>query len=174
MWEAAPVDGVPGNSLAWRLDYWGQLIPLWRHSPLNGVGLEVIPTLNGQGLEAHSVWVQSLVEMGLAGLVGLLAVTAGFVLTASRRARFAVTASEAAAARVGGAIGIALLTMSFTENILSETTTLWYAAAAMAFGVPAASVHAWGSDLARFVPVPWRHDRGHPSASAPSPSRRGR
>ena len=120
---------MPGNSLAWRLGYWGQLIPLWRHSPLNGVGLEVIPTLNGQGLEAHSVWVQALVEMGLVGVVGLLAVTAGFVLTARRRARLAVTASEAAAAK-------ALLAMSFSENLLSETTTLWYSAAVMACGLP--------------------------------------
>jgi putative inorganic carbon (hco3(-)) transporter len=161
MWEAAPVAGVPGNSLAWRLDYWGQLLPLWRHSPLNGVGLEVIPTLNGQGLEAHSVWVQSLVEMGLVGLGGLLAVTVGFVITARRRrTRFAVTASEAAAGRVAGAIGIALLTMSFTENILSETTTLWYSAAVMACGLPTLGDQSWrwirsrSPDLSQSLAVP--------------------
>ena len=50
LWRPEPVNGVPGNSLVWRFDYWRQLVPLWRRSPLNGIGLEVIPTVAGPEL----------------------------------------------------------------------------------------------------------------------------
>ncbi len=143
LWRPEPVNGVPGNSLVWRFDYWRQLVPLWRRSPLNGIGLEVIPTVRGLNFQAHSVWVQVIVELGLVGVVGLIAVIAGFVVTSRRRRRSAVTPTERAVVGVGSAVAIALLAMSFSENLLNETTTLWYAAAAIACGLPTLG-NVWG------------------------------
>ena len=139
LWQPEPIPGVPGNSMSWRWSYWQQLLPLWRRSPLNGIGLEVVPTMTSSGLQPHSVWVQSLVEMGIVGLLALCLVLLCFVWTTRIRIRTARSAAELVAARVAGAIGIALLVMTFTENLLSETTTLWYAAAAMGGAMPASA-----------------------------------
>ena len=67
--------------------------------------------MRGLNFQAHSVWVQVIVELGLVGVVGLIAVIAGFVVTSRRRRRSAVTPTERAVVGVGSAVAIALLAM---------------------------------------------------------------
>lgn len=139
LWTAqAPAVGVPQNSMQWRVEYWQHLIPLTRMSPFNGMGMDMIPYIGGQGLAAHNVWVQTYVEMGYVGIAALLAAIAGFVITIWRTVRplshSAGRPADHVAAQISIAIGIVLFVLMQTENLLSETTTLWYAAAAFTCG----------------------------------------
>lgn len=132
-----PVAGVPGNSFAWRLQYWVDLLPLWRGSPVNGVGLDMVPTLAGYSLQTHNIWVQALVEMGLVGLAGTVAAAVGIAMTVRTWGRLA-PAAPLVVAGTAAALSLAMLTMSFGENLLNETTTLWYFIAALFLSSPAA------------------------------------
>lgn len=130
-----PLAGVPSNSLSWRIGYWFDLLGLWRESPLNGTGLDTITALGGQNLLAHNIWVQALVEMGVLGLAALIGAVLALVVTVRRIDRGNV-AGRPAAAGTATAITLAVLTTSFSENLLSETTTLWYTAIAIAIVSP--------------------------------------
>lgn len=131
LWAPAPSVGAPENSLVWRLQFWQELLGMNRVSPINGIGLDTIPVLGSySGLNAHNVWVQSYVEMGVVGLCALcLAVGAiGYSLF---RGRVRVLATRH---YVAAAVGLTVLATTFTENVLSETTTIWYAAVLLAAG----------------------------------------
>lgn len=166
LWTStSPAPGVPANSFAWRMDYWEQLLPLARTSPLNGVGPGSISLLGTDGLEAHNSWVQVYVETGIVGVAALLLAIAGIVLSlwrASRAVRGAAAGPDAAGlVDAALAVAISLFILLQTENLLMETTSLWYAAAVM---VPALLIAGRaGSGPAR----------GPRSASAQSPSAQG-
>lgn len=137
VWDpGAPPPGAPESSLAWRVEYWQALLPLGWLNPTNGIGLDVVPTMRSEGLLPHNVWVQTWVELGLLGLVALVAAVATTTITLRRAGRASLgrsgerRASYEAALAV--AVGLGLVTIS--ENLLAETTTLWYAAVVMAAG----------------------------------------
>lgn len=131
----APLPGVPANSLQWRLEYWQQLIPLARMSPFNGLGAGTATIVGGDGLEAHNTWVQLYVETGLFGLAALLLTIAGFFFTlrsVSRESHLTpVTSHRRAVADAAISCAIVLFVFIQTENLLTETTTLWYSAAVL-------------------------------------------
>ncbi len=141
VWDPGPAPpGAPASSLAWRVGYWQDLLPLGRINPVNGIGLDVVPALRSEGLLPHNVWVQTWVELGLAGVIALVVVVVTMVRTLRRAAVPAVGEGPddggehraALEAAVGVAVGLLAVTVS--ENLLDETTTLWYAAAVMASG----------------------------------------
>lgn len=133
--SAAPVPGVPANSLQWRLDYWQELIPLARMSPFNGLGAGSATIVGTDGLEPHSTWVQVYVETGFFGIIALLFTIIGFFFTlrwVSRTSRAVpVTNCNRVAADAAIACGIVLFIFIQTENLLTETSTLWYGAAVL-------------------------------------------
>lgn len=131
LWAPAPSVGTPENSLVWRLQYWQELLDLNRVSPINGIGFDTIPSLGSYtGLNAHNVWVQSYVEMGVVGLFALTTAAAS-IAYALFRGR---TKVPAIAHHVAVAVGLTVLATTLTENVLSETTTIWYAAVLLATG----------------------------------------
>lgn len=135
LWEAKPpAAGVPANSLQWRIEYWQHLIPMARISPINGLGYNMIQIVGGQDLYAHNVWVQTYVEMGIFGIGALLAAIAGIALTVTRTMRATPAAQRTPEMHIAVAVAISLFIMMQTENLLSENTTLWYAAAALTCG----------------------------------------
>lgn len=136
LWTAKPppAPGMPDNSMIWRFEYWQQLIPLARMSPFNGLGYEMSMHVGGQDLMAHNVWVQTYVEMGVFGLLGLLAALTGIAVTVVRAVRRLPPAGRPAPLHVAAAVCLGLAVMMFTENLLDETITLWYAAAALTCG----------------------------------------
>lgn len=129
----APVPGVPANSLQWRYEYWEQLVPLARMTPFNGLGAGTATIVGTDGLEPHNSWVQVYVETGVFGLAALLFTIACFFVTlrSTWRASRAVEVSSRHRAVADAAItcGVVLFVFMQTENLLSETSTLWYAAA---------------------------------------------
>lgn len=141
LWAPAPTAGVAENSLIWRIGYWQQLLALTRLNPINGTGFNTVPILSGEGLAAHNVWVQTLVEMGWFGVLALIVTVISIVLTIHRAGQKHRGPSYAGAV----AISISLLVTMVTENLLSETTTLWYAAAGMvlAYASPSHLVERW-------------------------------
>lgn len=137
VWAPEPAPpGAPDSSLSWRVGYWQDLMPLGRINPANGIGLDVVPTIRSEGLLPHNVWVQTWVELGLAGLLVLAAVLVAIVRSLRRSGRAVPEHSgerrAGLEAAVAVAVGICAVTVS--ENLLDETTTLWYAAAAMVPG----------------------------------------
>jgi len=137
LWEEQPyVPGVPDNSFAWRMGYWQDLLPLGRINPLTGIGLDVVPTVRSEGLLPHNVWVQAWVEMGLVGVLALGACVVAVVVSLARAARAGAgsTGEQRVALEAAIAVAMGLVVVSLTENVLGETTTLWYAAAVMAVG----------------------------------------
>lgn len=127
-------DGVPENSLEWRFQYWGSLIPMADESPLTGIGPQVVLNARPEGLEPHNIFVQSYVEMGAFGLIGLVSVVGGVAMTLSRRRRAAVGNTERALAVGAIAVALAVLTLSPSENVLNQTMSWWYMAAGSTWG----------------------------------------
>ncbi|WP_435199390.1 O-antigen ligase family protein [Janibacter sp. GS2] len=131
-----PPPGAPASSLAWRVDYWHDLLPLGRVNPLNGIGLDVVPTVRSEGLLPHNVWVQTWIELGLLGVLVLLGVVVTTVLTLRRASRALqhTSGERRAALEAALAVAVGLFVVTLSENLLDETTTLWCAAAVMASG----------------------------------------
>lgn len=152
LWNPPDIPGAPENSLAWRLQYWADLLPLALANPINGRGLDTILVLSSDGLAPHNVWIQTAVELGLVGLVALGSVVAAIWSTlfiAMRRIGDPIVSPLTPAAV---AISACLASMMFSENLLNETTTLWYYAAMLTCAyVPvirrvAGSAHAVGEE----------------------------
>lgn len=129
--------GVPDNSLDWRIGYWQDLVPMARLSPVNGLGLDTVPILGGIDLAAHNVWVQTYVELGVVGVLAMVSVvvaTAATVRAAGRNGSLAPPGPHRAAQEAAVAAAWCLFLMTPTENLLSETTTLWYGAVLLLCG----------------------------------------
>ncbi|MFV0463760.1 MAG: O-antigen ligase family protein [Nostocoides sp.] len=138
-----PAPGVPANSMAWRVGYWQYLLELANLRPLNGYGYGTAVLVGGVDLEAHNVWVQSYLEIGLFGTLTLLAMVASIAVVLRRR-RCGVSVIPHATAM---ALAVALLVSTMTENVLSETTILWYAVIVLAMGyIPAMAQRGVRSD----------------------------
>ncbi len=128
-----PAD-VPDNSLEWRVQYWSKLLPLARESPVTGIGPQVVATTRAERVEPHNVFVQTYVETGLFGTVTLLLAIAATGRTLSKRRRAASNDLDRALAVAAIAIAVALLVQSPSENLLNQTMTWWYFAAAATWG----------------------------------------
>lgn len=176
VWDPAPAPtGAPTNSLVWRVGYWQDLLPLGRINPVNGIGLDVVPSLRSEGLLPHNVWVQTWVELGLVGVLALVCVLVMTTLTLRRAGRTLPKRSGEQRASLEAAIAVAvgICAVTVSENLLDETTTLWYAAAVMAAGwaanpsakTPDGDIRPWWINRSG-----WQ-DRLSRSASTP-PSRR--
>ena len=127
-------EGVPQNSLDWRIQYWGELIPLTAESPLTGIGPQAVLNTRPEGLEPHNVLVQTVVETGLFGFVALVAVFLGFAVTLSRRRRNARNATELHLADGAIAAVLSVFVLVPSENLLNATMTWWYLAACATWG----------------------------------------
>lgn len=132
--EKALPEGVPDNSLEWRIQYWEKLVPLANDSPLTGIGPQVVLHTRPERVEPHNIYVQAYVEMGAFGLVALGAVVVGIGITLSRRRRAAVGSFDQALAVGAIAVSLAVLAQSPSENLLNQTMSWWYMAACSTWG----------------------------------------
>lgn len=114
------------NSLAWRVEYWGRVLPLGVERPLTGIGIGLTRTLPAYGYEPHNVYLQTFVEGGIFSALAFFA----FVVSAGksiRRVRRSPRGSPETrlAAIVAGAVGVAFLTESLTDNLLTQMSILY-------------------------------------------------
>jgi O-antigen ligase len=165
------------NSMAWRFQYWEKILPLGVGRPITGVGFGMVENLRPERLPPHNVFVQGFVEGGLLALTGLAIVAWAAWRDHQDRWRAAADPRARAFALAAGATGLTLITQLSSENLLSETATLW--AMALILGVGRAAIERpWavlgGDEIA--PPVGYRGSHRHPTppmtsgASATGPS----
>ncbi len=131
--EEVSYDG-PTNSFEWRLDYWGELIPLASESPVTGIGIEMTARVSDQNLPPHNAFVQAYVETGILGLAAVLAVIATFTVHLRRRLRDAVDETDRIYAIMAIAVALAAVVEAPGMNLLTRTVGYWYVALAMLYG----------------------------------------
>ncbi|MGH9894557.1 MAG: hypothetical protein ACREA0_21775, partial [bacterium] len=150
--DGSTIRGTPGDSLAWRVDYWQDVVEAGEVRRVTGLGLGVVSDTTLQGREPHNDLVRAFVELGTIGLVAYLS----FLFALGRQARRALLLTTTAPGPSGlpralaiGFAGIfaAYLVGSLSSNLMTQLILLWYVAAlAVASGLPARS-HA--KDLSR-------------------------
>jgi O-antigen ligase len=116
---------VEPNSLSWRVQYWGRIIPDVGQNPGTGIGFGMVQQTRPEHEPPHNVFVEALVEAGIAGLIAFVAflVTLGFDLRlARRRARRGLAGGMTVAVI---ACSLAMFSQLFSENLLSGSI-LWY------------------------------------------------
>jgi O-antigen ligase len=131
--------GTPGDSLAWRLEYWPDLIAAGEGRRVTGLGLGVASDVTVQGREPHNDLVRSFVEMGTVGLAAYTAflffLGAQVMKTVRRTTRSNGPSGLSRALAVAFAgIFAAYLVGSMTSNLMTQLILLWYV---MAVGVAA-------------------------------------
>ena len=87
--------GPTGNTLAWRVGYWAEIVSLANRNPVTGIGPNMTQLETDEAKKPHNDFLRAYVETGLAGLLAYLAMI-GAILH---------TAPNASAARPPGSLG---------------------------------------------------------------------
>jgi hypothetical protein len=124
-------EGDP-NSFAFRERYWHQIAGFANHTPVDGIGLDMIEHSTPEMLLPHNTPLEIWLETGAAGSITFLWVCAGLALSLRRAVRglprgtsrsWAVGAAAATAA-----FGLQML----TDNLLLQAIQFWYLALSVA------------------------------------------
>src|SRR5438309_4815607 len=116
-----------GNTLAWRLSYWTQVLPLANSNPITGIGLNQTKYSTNQAKQPHNDFIRAYVETGLVGFFAYVAVLVAMVLLGRR----AVRRTKKGTFERGVAVGflgcaVAFIAVSFVANVISNVVNLWY------------------------------------------------
>ena len=126
---------APPNSLAWRVEYWREVLALGARRPLNGIGLEMSRFLTDDGLQPHSVPVQVVTELGVMGLIALVVGIAAMGAYLLGRRRNAVTPADTTLSVAAVAVMLGYAVQIPTENLLTQSIAWWVLAAASTYGL---------------------------------------
>ena len=140
-----------GNSLAWRLDYWSEVLPLANKNPVTGIGLAQTQYMTDAAKQPHNDFLRAYVETGVVGLAAYLAMLAALIRLgrrAVRRTRKGTFERSVAAGFLGSAV--AFIAVSTVANVISNVVVLWYFFAYAAL----ASALARGVSARRLEPSP--------------------
>ena len=119
--------GPTGNTLAWRINYWTEVLPLANKNPVTGIGLNVTQYSTDAAKQPHNDFIRAYVETGLLGLVTYVAALLAMVGNARRAiARSRPRSFERGVA--AGALGCAwcFIITSLAANVMSNVVSLWY------------------------------------------------
>ncbi|MFD0745127.1 O-antigen ligase family protein [Phytohabitans flavus] len=134
--EAREVGGGPtGNTLAWRADYWSQVVTLANRNPLTGIGPNMTQRETDEAKKPHNDFLRAYVETGVLGLLAYLGLIVLCLHTAALALRRAPPGTFDRGIAVGFAgCAVAFVAVSAASNVISNVVTLWYfvAFAAMA------------------------------------------
>lgn len=132
--------GYASNSLSWRFDYWGEVLPLANSDPITGIGLNMSSLATDQQKEPHNDFLRSYVETGILGTLAYLALLISMGVVARQALRF--TKSRPWSYERSVAVGFAACVMAFVllsivSNVITQVVVLWYyvAFAAAAYAV---------------------------------------
>lgn len=120
---ALDINNGAGIAVVLRLDIWSRALAMIRDMPLTGIGLESFPLIQTQfypgyllGPEphAHNLWLQLMLDMGVAGPLGFLWLLAAFAVAVLCALRRRPAANErallvGAAAGVGAMLGTGII-----------------------------------------------------------------
>src|SRR5438270_9509972 len=116
-----------GNTLAWRLSYWTEVLPLANSNPITGIGLNQTKFSTDKAKQPHNDFVRAYVQTGLVGFFAYVAMLVSMVLLgrrAVRRTRKGTFERGVAAGFLGCAV--AFIAVSFVANVISNVVNLWY------------------------------------------------
>jgi O-antigen ligase len=127
-----------GNTLAWRLSYWTEVLPLANSNPITGIGLNETKANTSQAKQPHNDFIRAYVETGIVGFVAYVAVLVSLLMLGWR----AIKRTKKGSFEQGvgaGFLGCALafIAVSLVANVTSNVVNLWYfiAFAACAQGI---------------------------------------
>jgi O-antigen ligase len=136
--EDVPAFGVDPNSFAFRQRYWIGLLSLYNESPIIGHGigmsedyLAIERLRENERYEPHSIYVQSLVEMGAAGAAALALLIVSGARDLRRTLRLERRGHVRAMAVAATAVSVSLLVQGYSDNILTSGVVMTYWAALM-------------------------------------------
>ena len=139
--------GYASNSLSWRFDYWGQVLPLAAKDPITGIGLDMSSLATSQQKEPHNDFLRSYVETGIIGTIAYLALLISMGVVARQAMKF--TRRRPVSYERSVAVGFAACVMAFVilsivSNVITQVVVLWYyvAFAAAAYAVTRYSENA--------------------------------
>ncbi len=120
--------GAPsGNTLLWRLRYWADVLPLWWHSPVTGIGLNMTQYNLEAAKQPHNDFIRAIVETGAVGFAAYL----GWITALLRQGWLAIKATPRDTLEGGVAAGflgcaVAFVGESLGANIMSNVVSVWY------------------------------------------------
>lgn len=136
--NSGAVNSSSSGSLAWRLNYWSQVLPLANSNPVTGIGLAMTQYQTDQAKQPHNDFVRAYVETGLVGFLAYC----GMLISLMGLGRRAVAATVRGTFERGVAAGFWGVAVSFAlvsaaANVLTNVALVWYV---MAFAAAAAAV----------------------------------
>lgn len=141
--DFASVRGTPGNSLAWRIDYWDDVLAAGEGRRVTGLGLGVVSDVTAQRREPHNDFLRSFVELGAIGLIAYFAllVAIGWQIKVSIHRTLAIKGPPGLPRSLAiGYLGVfsAYLVGSVASNLMTQLILLWYVfAVGVAASLPA-------------------------------------
>lgn len=134
--------GPTGNTLAWRMDYWAEVVTLAKRNPVTGIGPNMTQHQTDEAKKPHNDLLRAYVETGLVGLGAYLLLLVMLLRTGVRALRRAPPKSLERGVAVGF-VGctVTFVAVSLASNVISNVATLWYFVAFAA----AAGVTAYGA-----------------------------
>ena len=129
--------GNTSNSLAWRFDYWGQVLPLALQNPVTGIGLKMSAFMTDQAKEPHNDFLRALVETGIVGGLAYFFLLTSMVMVARQALKKSGPGFDRSIAVGFAGCVIAFVLISIVSNVITEVIVLWYyvAFAAAAYAV---------------------------------------
>ncbi|MFK3980777.1 O-antigen ligase family protein [Micromonospora sp. NPDC050397] len=126
--QSRSVGGDPtGNTLAWRIGYWTEIVTLANRNPLTGIGPNMTQRETDEAKKPHNDFLRAYVETGLLGLGAYLAMLVAFLYTARGALRRAPPGGFERGVAVGFAgCAVAFVAISAASNVISNVVTLWY------------------------------------------------
>ena len=155
------------NSLAWRLDYWLDVLPLANSSPIIGIGINETQFNTDKAKQPHNDFVRAYVETGIVGLVAYVALIAAMLALGRKAVRVTERGTFERGLAVGF-LGVALsfLAVSLAANVISNVATLWYV---FAFAACASAVTRLRQEAAAAPPETAPHGEADPTGTEPVP-----
>ncbi|HEY2704604.1 MAG TPA: O-antigen ligase family protein [Candidatus Dormibacteraeota bacterium] len=129
--------GNTSNSLAWRFDYWGQVLPLASKDPVTGIGLKMSSYGTTIAKEPHNDFLRAYVETGVVGIIAYLLLLVSMVMVARQSLKGAAPGFDRSIAIGFTGCVTAFVLISLVSNVITEVIVLWYyvAFAAAAYAV---------------------------------------
>jgi putative inorganic carbon (HCO3(-)) transporter len=163
------VAGFEGNSLAWRIEYWGTVARLADESPIIGIGPKMTQYVTDAAKVPHNDYLRAYVEMGVLGVSAYAAVIAALIHTARKALAWAPHGlGQGVAVGFAGCVA-AFIVFSVAENVMSQVVVLWYF---VAFAAAAVTVSRLRSNLGSDAMADRDHG-GAPATVGATTERRG-
>lgn len=115
--------GAEADTFAWRVGYWKANLPRFWDNPVTGIGLGRVSQLNDGGNPPHSTVVQSIVEMGLAGILSYVAFVVLLGRDLIRRVLAAGRGTRHIVAVGALSLCVGYFLISLSENLLTQLAT---------------------------------------------------